>query len=84
MAAVKALAKMSPAQANPNANLLPPVTSLRDVSAAVALAVTRRAQGRLCNSERAKGNRCPAATVKVLRQPAMAARSGSKKIGQKR
>jgi malate dehydrogenase (oxaloacetate-decarboxylating) len=43
MAAVKALAKMSPAQANPNANLLPPVTSLRDVSAAVALAVARQA-----------------------------------------
>jgi malate dehydrogenase (oxaloacetate-decarboxylating) len=34
---------MSPAQANPNANLLPPVTSLRDVSAAVALAVARQA-----------------------------------------
>jgi malate dehydrogenase (oxaloacetate-decarboxylating) len=43
MAAVRALAKMSPAQANPNANLLPPVTSLRDVSAAVALAVARQA-----------------------------------------
>jgi malate dehydrogenase (oxaloacetate-decarboxylating) len=44
MAAVKALANLSPARANPNGNLLPPVTSLRDVSAAVALAVALQAQ----------------------------------------
>ena len=44
MAAVKALANLSPARANPNGNLLPPVTSLRDVSAAVALAVALQTQ----------------------------------------
>ena len=44
MAAVKALANLSPTRANPNGNLLPPVTSLRDVSAAVALAVALQAQ----------------------------------------
>jgi malate dehydrogenase (oxaloacetate-decarboxylating) len=43
MAAAKALAAVSPARANPNGNLLPPVTSLRDVSAAVATAVAQQA-----------------------------------------
>jgi malate dehydrogenase (oxaloacetate-decarboxylating) len=43
MAAAKALAAASPARANPNGNLLPPVTSLRDVSAAVATAVAQQA-----------------------------------------
>jgi malate dehydrogenase (oxaloacetate-decarboxylating) len=43
MAAAKALTDVSPARANPNGNLLPPVTSLRDVSAAVAMAVALQA-----------------------------------------
>ena len=43
MAAAKALTDVSPARANPNPNLLPPVTSLRDVSAAVAMAVALQA-----------------------------------------
>jgi malate dehydrogenase (oxaloacetate-decarboxylating) len=43
MAAAKALAAVSPARANANGNLLPPVTSLRDVSAAVATAVAEQA-----------------------------------------
>ncbi|WP_291688093.1 NAD-dependent malic enzyme [Bradyrhizobium sp.] len=43
MAAATALAAVSPARANPNGNLLPPVTSLRDVSAAVATAVAQQA-----------------------------------------
>jgi malate dehydrogenase (oxaloacetate-decarboxylating) len=43
MAAAKALAAVSPARANPNGNLLPPVTSLRDVSTAVATAVAQQA-----------------------------------------
>jgi malate dehydrogenase (oxaloacetate-decarboxylating) len=43
MAAAKALAASSPARVNPKNNLLPPVTSLRDVSVAVALAVARQA-----------------------------------------
>jgi malate dehydrogenase (oxaloacetate-decarboxylating) len=43
MAAAKALAAASPARASPNGNLLPPVTSLRDVSAAVATAVAQQA-----------------------------------------
>ena len=42
MAAAKALAAVSPARANPHGNLLPPVTSLRDVSAAVATAVAQQ------------------------------------------
>src|SRR3954470_22510369 len=36
MAAAKALAAMSPAKRDPNGNLLPPVTELRDISVAVA------------------------------------------------
>ena len=43
MAAAKALAAVSPARANTNDNLLPPVTSLRNVSAAVATAVAQQA-----------------------------------------
>ncbi|MDE0853197.1 MAG: NAD-dependent malic enzyme [Nevskia sp.] len=39
MAAAKALAEASPARQNPQANLLPPVTALRQVALAVALAV---------------------------------------------
>ncbi|HEX6000648.1 MAG TPA: NAD-dependent malic enzyme [Hyphomicrobiaceae bacterium] len=47
MAAAKALAKMSPAAGatrDPDARLLPPVTELRGVAAAVAHAVVRQAQ----------------------------------------
>jgi len=43
MAAAKALAAMSPANADPHANLLPPVTALREVAAAVAIAVGKQA-----------------------------------------
>jgi malate dehydrogenase (oxaloacetate-decarboxylating) len=43
MAAAKALANASPAQDNPGNNLLPPVTQLREVSVAVALAVALQA-----------------------------------------
>jgi malate dehydrogenase (oxaloacetate-decarboxylating) len=44
MAAAKALAAMSPARNDPNANLLPPVTALREVSIAVALATALQAR----------------------------------------
>jgi malate dehydrogenase (oxaloacetate-decarboxylating) len=43
MAAAKALAAVSPARNDPGKNLLPPVTSLRDVSITVALAVALQA-----------------------------------------
>jgi malate dehydrogenase (oxaloacetate-decarboxylating) len=43
MAAAKALAASSPARSDPRNNLLPPVTSLRDVSLSVALAVALQA-----------------------------------------
>jgi malate dehydrogenase (oxaloacetate-decarboxylating) len=43
MAAAKALAGMSPARADPRANLLPPVTALREVALTVAIAVARQA-----------------------------------------
>jgi malate dehydrogenase (oxaloacetate-decarboxylating) len=43
MAAAKALAEMSPAKKDPNANLLPPVTALREVATAVAIAVAKQA-----------------------------------------
>jgi malate dehydrogenase (oxaloacetate-decarboxylating) len=43
MAAAKALAEMSPARTNPEANLLPRVTELREVAIAVAIAVGRQA-----------------------------------------
>ena len=43
MAAAKALAAASPAQNDPKGNLLPPVTSLREVSHAVAAAVALQA-----------------------------------------
>ena len=43
MAAAKALAAASPALSDPARNLLPPVTSLRDVSVTVALAVALQA-----------------------------------------
>jgi len=43
MAAAKALAAMSPARTDPNANLLPRVTQLRDVAIAVATAVGKQA-----------------------------------------
>jgi malate dehydrogenase (oxaloacetate-decarboxylating) len=43
MAAAKALAGMSPAKTDRRANLLPPVTALRDVAIAVAIAVARQA-----------------------------------------
>jgi malate dehydrogenase (oxaloacetate-decarboxylating) len=43
MAAAKALAAVSPARNNPKANLLPPVTALREVSVSVALAVALQA-----------------------------------------
>src|SRR6185312_7433717 len=43
MAAAKALAGLSPAKANPEAALLPPVTALRQVAVEVAIAVGRQA-----------------------------------------
>lgn len=43
MAAAKALAALSPARNDPARNLLPPVTALREVSIAVAIAVARQA-----------------------------------------
>lgn len=43
MAAAKALAAMSPARNDPTRNLLPPVTALREVSIAVAIAVAHQA-----------------------------------------
>jgi malate dehydrogenase (oxaloacetate-decarboxylating) len=43
MAAAKALAALSPARNDPMKNLLPPVTALREVSIAVAIAVARQA-----------------------------------------
>ncbi len=43
MAAALAVAAASPARGNPKANLLPPVTGLRDMAMAVALAVARQA-----------------------------------------
>ena len=44
MAAAKALAALSPANKDPAANLLPPVTELRDVAIAVAIAVARQGE----------------------------------------
>jgi malate dehydrogenase (oxaloacetate-decarboxylating) len=44
MAAAKALAALSPARTDANANLLPPVTALRNVSIAVARAVALQAR----------------------------------------
>jgi len=43
MVAAKALAECSPAALDPTANLLPPLTSIRDVSFKVALAVAKEA-----------------------------------------
>jgi malate dehydrogenase (oxaloacetate-decarboxylating) len=43
MAAARALADMSPARSDPNEHLLPPVTALRDVAIAVAIAVAKQA-----------------------------------------
>ena len=45
MAAARALADVSPARLNAQANLLPPVTELRDVSLQVAQAVALQARG---------------------------------------
>jgi len=44
LAAARALADMSPSKSDPKANLLPPVSELRDVSYRVALAVAAQAQ----------------------------------------
>lgn len=44
MTAAKALAGASPARTNPSANLLPPVTAMRDISLIVARAVAREAR----------------------------------------
>jgi malate dehydrogenase (oxaloacetate-decarboxylating) len=44
MAAARALAALSPIQADPSGALLPPLESLRDVSMAVALVVGQQAQ----------------------------------------
>ncbi|MFT3809181.1 MAG: NAD-dependent malic enzyme [Micropepsaceae bacterium] len=44
MAAAKALAAASPARTDPNANLLPPVTAMREISLVVAKAVAREAR----------------------------------------
>ncbi len=43
MVAAKALADCSPARLNPNANLLPPLATIRDVSLQVAIAVAKEA-----------------------------------------
>lgn len=43
MAAAKALAALSPARNDPAANLLPPVTALREVATEIAVAVGRQA-----------------------------------------
>lgn len=43
LAAAKALSKVSPSAKNPNANLLPPVSDLREVSLQIALAVAEQA-----------------------------------------
>ena len=43
MAAAKALAELSPARHDGRANLLPPVTALREIAVAVARAVARQA-----------------------------------------
>jgi len=43
MAAAKALAALSPARKDPTANLLPPVTALREVATEIAVAVGRQA-----------------------------------------
>jgi malate dehydrogenase (oxaloacetate-decarboxylating) len=43
MAAARALAELSPARRDPNANLLPPVTEARDISVHVAMAVAMQA-----------------------------------------
>ena len=62
MAAARALAEVSPARANPNANLLPPASELREVSLRVSQAVALQArQEGLCEpmdaGERADGRR---------------------------
>lgn len=44
LAAARALAEASPSKRDPDANLLPPVTELRDVSYRVALALALQAQ----------------------------------------
>lgn len=44
MTAAKALAGASPARTNPSANLLPPVTAMREISLIVAKAVAREAR----------------------------------------
>jgi malate dehydrogenase (oxaloacetate-decarboxylating) len=44
MAAAKALAALSPAKRDSHANLLPPVTALREVAVSVAIAVGKQAQ----------------------------------------
>ena len=51
MAAAKALADMSPARANPDANLLPRVTQLSEVAIAVAIAVGKQAYAEGITSE---------------------------------
>ncbi len=51
MAAAKALAEMSPARTDPEANLLPRVTQLREVAIAVAIAVGRQAYAEGITSE---------------------------------
>jgi malate dehydrogenase (oxaloacetate-decarboxylating) len=50
LAAARALAEVSPSTRDPKANLLPPVSELRDVSCRLALAVARQAQ-RECLAE---------------------------------
>jgi malate dehydrogenase (oxaloacetate-decarboxylating) len=51
MAAAKALAELSPARANRQANLLPRVTELREVAIAVAIAVGKQAHAEGLTSE---------------------------------
>ena len=63
MAAAKALAELSPAKTDANANLLPPVTALREVAIAVAIAVGQQAlsegltSGVSAGDDRSRGRR---------------------------
>ena len=67
MAAAKALAAASPARGDPTKNLLPPVSSLRDNSVAVALAVALQAH---------KEGLTTGINTDQIEQPAFAPRSG--------
>jgi malate dehydrogenase (oxaloacetate-decarboxylating) len=65
MAAARALAAASPSRLDPKANLLPPVTKLREVSYGVALAVASQAQAEGLAQERSKGELEAVVTAKM-------------------